>query len=58
MAAGRAAWARAANIVSAHTASQIISVVTVLAANQPAAVAVVLAVVSDALKRPVASSTR
>jgi hypothetical protein len=44
--------------VSAHTASQIISIVTVLAADQPAAVAVALAVVSDALKRPVASSTR
>jgi hypothetical protein len=44
------------NIVSAHTASKIISTVTVLAAGQPAAVA--LAVVSDALKRPVASSTR
>jgi hypothetical protein len=44
--------------VSAHTASQIISVVTVLAADQPAAVAVALAVVSDAFKRPVASSTR
>jgi len=37
--------------VSAHTASQIISVVTVLAANRPAAVAVALAVVSDALTR-------
>ena len=47
-----------ASIVSAHTASQIVSVVTVLAADQPAAVAVALAVVSDALKRPVASSTR
>ncbi len=37
-------------------ASQIVSIVTVLAADQPAAVA--LAIVSDALKRPVASSTR
>jgi hypothetical protein len=37
-------------VVSAHTASQIISTVTVLAADQPAAVAVALAVVSDALK--------
>jgi len=54
----QAASARAASIVSAHTASQIISIVTVLAANQPAAVAVALAVVSDALNRPVASSTR
>jgi hypothetical protein len=47
---------RAASIVSAHTASQIISTVTVLAADQPAAVAVALAVVSDALKRPVGPS--
>ena len=50
VAAGQAASARAASIVSAHTASQIISIVTVLAADQPAAVAVALAVVSDALK--------
>jgi hypothetical protein len=54
VAAERAASARAASIVSAHTASQIVSIVTVLAADQPAA----LAVVSDALKRPVASSIR
>jgi hypothetical protein len=57
VAAERAASARAASIVSAHTASQIVSIVTVLAADQPAAVAVALAVVSDALN-PVASSTR
>jgi hypothetical protein len=50
--------ARAASIVSAHTASQIVSVVTVLAADQPAAVAVALAVVSEALNRLVASSIR
>jgi hypothetical protein len=56
--ADRAASARAASIVSAHTASQIGSVVTVLAADQPAAVALALAVVSDALKRPVGSSIR
>jgi hypothetical protein len=56
VAAGQAASARAASIVSAHTASQIISIVTVLAADQPAAVAVALAVVSDALKRPVVIS--
>ena len=55
--AEQAASARAASIVSAHTASQIISTVTVLAADQPAAVAVALAVMSDALKHPVASST-
>src|ERR1700750_3016261 len=57
VAAGQAASARAASIVSAHTASQIISAVTVLAADQPAAVAVALAAVSDALKHPVGSST-
>jgi hypothetical protein len=58
VAAQQAASARAASIVSAHTAGQIVSIVTVLAADQPAAVAVALAVVSDALKRPVGSSTR
>jgi hypothetical protein len=40
VAAERAASAGAASIVSAHTASQIVSVVTVAAADQPAAVAV------------------
>jgi hypothetical protein len=58
MAAEQVASARAASIVSAYTASQIISIVTVLVADRPAAVAVALAVVSDALKRPVASSIR
>ena len=58
VAAEQAASARAARIVSAHTASQIVSIVTVLAADQPEAVAVALAVVSGALRRPVASSTR
>ena len=58
VAAERAASARAASIVSGHTSSQIISIVTVLAADQPAAVAVALAVVSDALNRPAASSIR
>jgi hypothetical protein len=43
VAAGQAASARAASIVSAHTASQIISIVTVLVADQPVAVAVALA---------------
>ncbi len=50
--AGQAASARAASIVSAHTASQIISIVTVLATDRSVAVAIALAVVSDALKRP------
>ena len=58
MAAQQAASVRAASIVSAHTAGQIVSIVTVLAADQPAAVAVALAVVSYALRCPVASSTR
>ena len=58
VAAEQAASARAASITSAHTARQIVSIVTVLAADQPEAVAVALAVVSDALRRPVASSTR
>jgi hypothetical protein len=53
-----AASARAASVVSAHTASQVVSIVTVLAADERAAVAVALAVVSDALKRPAASSNR
>jgi hypothetical protein len=42
VAAQQAAWARSASIVSAHTAGQIVSVVTVLAVDQPAAVAVAL----------------
>ena len=58
VAAGQAASARAASIVSAHTASQIVNIVIVLAVDQPAAAAVDLAVVSDALRRPVASPTR
>ena len=57
VAAERAASARTASIVSAHTASQVVSVVTVLAADQPAAVVVALAVVADALNPPAAMST-
>jgi hypothetical protein len=57
VAAEQAASARAASIVSAHTASQIVSIVTVLAVGQPAAVAVALAVVAEALRRPVGSLT-
>jgi hypothetical protein len=41
--AEQAASARAASIVSAHTASQIVSIVTVLAADQSAAMTVALA---------------
>ena len=42
VAAQQAASARAASIVSAHTAGQIVSIVTVLAADQPVALAVAL----------------
>ena len=45
-AAGKAASARTARIVSAHTASQIVSIVTVLATDQPAAMPVAPVVVS------------
>jgi hypothetical protein len=58
MAARQAASARAASIVSAYTASQVVSIATVLTADERAAVAVALAVVSDALKRSAASSNR
>ena len=44
--------------MTAHTAEQIISVVTVAMADWLAAVAIALAVVSDALNHRVASSTR
>ena len=50
-AAHRAAWSRAASIISAHLADKIISVVTVTAPHRYAAVAVAKAVVSDALGR-------
>ena len=49
VAAQQAALSRAAGIVSAHTAEQIISVVTVETSDRSAAVAVALAVVSQAL---------
>ncbi len=52
-AADRAAWRRSASIVSAHTADQIISVITVHAPGRYAAVAVARAVISDALKHQV-----
>jgi hypothetical protein len=57
VAAGQAASIRSASVVSAHTAEQVISVVTVRAADRPAAVAVALAVVSEALKRPVVTDS-
>jgi len=43
--------------MSAHTAEQIISIVAVEAADRSAVVAVALTVVSEALRRPVASSS-
>jgi hypothetical protein len=58
LAAEQAASARAASVMSAHTAEKIISIVTVQAADRPAAVAVALAVISDALTRPVALPSR
>jgi hypothetical protein len=57
-AAGQAASARNANVMSAHTAGKIISIVTVRAADLPAAVAVALAVVPEALGRPAAAPIR
>jgi hypothetical protein len=47
--ASRAAAGRHASILSAHTAEEIICVVSVAAATGPQAVAVALAVVADAL---------
>ena len=58
VAAEQAASSRAASVVSAHTADQIISVVTVQTADRSSALAVALAVVPDVLRRPVASSTQ
>jgi hypothetical protein len=42
-----------ASIVTAHTTGQIINVVTIEATDQPAAVAVALAVMSEALRRSI-----
>ena len=56
--AEKAASSRNASVMSAHTAEQIISIVTVQTADRPAAVAIALAVVSEALRRPAASSSR
>jgi hypothetical protein len=49
-AASKAAASRNASIVSAHTAEEVICVVCVAASDRPAAVAVALAVVADALR--------
>ena len=56
-AAEQAAWSRSASIISAHLADKIISVVTVVAPDRYAAVAVARAVVADALKRQALSSS-
>jgi hypothetical protein len=48
--ASQAAAAKDASILSAHTAEEIICVVTVPAATGPEAAAVALAIVADALK--------
>ena len=56
--AAQATSTRAASVMSAHTAGQIIRIVTIWAVDRPAAVAVALAIVSEALRRPVASSSR
>ncbi len=50
VAASEAASSRNASIISAHTAGEIICVVCVAAPDRPAAIAVALAVVADALK--------
>ena len=59
-AANKAASSRNASVVSAHTAEEIICVVCVAAPDRPAAVAVALAVVADALRAgdPVPSPSR
>jgi hypothetical protein len=56
MAAKLAAASRSASVVTAHTAEQIISVVTVQAADRPSAVTVALAVVAEALRCPAGPS--
>ena len=59
-AANKAASSRNASLVSAHTAEEIICVVCVAAPDRPAAIAVALAVVADALRAddPVRSPSR
>jgi hypothetical protein len=59
-AASRAASSRSASVISAHTAEEIICVVSVAAPNRPSAVAAALAVVADALRAedPVRSPRR
>lgn len=49
-AADRAAWRRSASVVTAYTAGQVITVVTVHAPGRPAAEAVARAVIAEALQ--------
>lgn len=58
LAAEQAASRRATSVMSAHTAEQIISVVTVETSDRSAAVAVALAVVSEALRHSAVSPRR
>ncbi len=60
VAASKAASSRNASVVGAHTAAEIICAVCVAAPDRPAAIAVALAVVADALrtKDPVPSPSR
>jgi hypothetical protein len=57
VAAGQAAANRNASVITAHTAEKIISIVTVEAGDRSSAVAIALAVVSEALRRPAVSSS-
>ena len=57
-AVGQAASSRNDSVMSAHTWDKIISVVTVEAPDRSSAVAVALAVVSQALRCPAGSSSR
>ena len=58
VAAEQAASSRDASVMSARTWEKIISIVTVEAPDWSSSVAVALAVVSEALRRPVWSSSR
>ncbi len=58
VAAGQAAASRNVSVMSAHTWEKIMSVVTVEAPDRSWAVAVALAVVSEALRCPAGASSR
>ena len=60
VAASKAASSRSASVVSAHTAEEIICVVSVAASDRRAAMAIALAVVASALRAedPVPSPSR